>query len=752
MIQRSVVRVSFGVIFALLAVPVNAASDTSRELKTIISDLSDLKENLKSVGVVATHVGLAKQNLDSERAFASASDAYGKKQWLTAIQELQRYFTIEQKPDPQMWMKGQYMLGRSYEERGQAGRAARAYIRYLSTFVTARSPQYDEMTDILERLVRLSTKGTGGTKADLRQFLSSLSAMDVPASVAPELKYFTAVAGINIGQKSLALSWLNQLSDEGESPDIRSRSLLFKALLAMKDGKWELAEQSLQDLVQVAGISQKTRDNARIALARVYLRSKKPETAISIYESIKPDSEFYRETLFERVFAYIRQNDHKKAQASAQEFLASYADHPDSMQIRIMSSWLDLKSGDLNQAKTSIENTQKALTEMQQKIASALSGKDAISHEDALIVVTLAKGQVKIPVELEEIIEMYEQIEDLNLRLAEVDGVALNALYAIAKSNLEQYKPSLANRMSQLEHLSESLMNTANRLTKAEVKRLDKALTDLDRQKLKGSERRREVLFTRQSKMMLEAKRWVHWAGPAEQLASLAKVWKKYDGTAVKVASAADGMEKRVLSEGIEKSRKDLLSTLKDIRREQASQLIEQSRIREVRYLLEQFASAVHDDQLILTSYEPDQAQTLDNLDDQDSQQAWKLTSQIASNLHKLMIQLNKDADAELGTSLKQIEQIMGRREKLARDVDILQEVLARKAGAAASTLAAHFDHVIGERIARQQKWGGDLDYLTYVGVKEGQEQSRRKTELELQILSDNLRETEQTKVTQWPR
>ena len=736
----------------LLASPVYAASDTSRELKTVISELTDLRENLKSVGVVATNVGLAKQNFESERAFASASNAYGKKQWLTAIQELQRYFTIEQKPDPQMWMKGQYMLGRSYEERGQAGRAARAYIRYLSTFVTARSPEYDEMTDILERLVRLSTKGTGGTKADLRQFLSSLSAMDVPASVAPELKYFTAVAGVNIGQRSLALSWLNQLSEEGSSPDIRSRSLLFKALLAMKDGKWDLAEQSLQDLVQVAGISNKTRDNARVALARVYLRSKKPETAISIYESIKKDSEFYREALFERVFAYIRQNENKKAKDSANEFLASYADHPDSLQIRIMSSWLDLKSGDLNQAKVSIESTQKALTEMQQKIATALSGKESISHEDALIVVTLAKGQVQIPPELEDIIGMYEQIEDLNLRLSEVDGIALNSLYAIAKSNLEQYKPSLANRMGQLEHLSEMLMNTSNRLTKAEVKRLDKALSELDRQKLKGSERRREVLFSRQTKMMLEAKRWVHWAGPAEQLAALAKVWKKYDGTAVKVASAADGMDKRAVSEGIEKSRKDLLSTLKDIRREQAAQLVEQSRIREVRYLLEQFASAVHDDQLILTSYEPDQAQTLDNLDDQDSQQAWKLTSQIASNLHKLMVQLNKDADAELGASLKQIEQIMSRREKMARDVDILQEVLGRKAGAAASALAAHFDHVIGERLARQQKWGGDLDYLTYVGVKEGQEQGRRKADLELQILSDNLRETEQTKVTQWPR
>ena len=736
----------------LLASPVYAASDTSRELKTVISELTDLRENLKSVGVVATNVGLAKQNFESERAFASASNAYGKKQWLTAIQELQRYFTIEQKPDPQMWMTGQYMLGRSYEERGQAGRAARAYIRYLSTFVTARSPEYDEMTDILERLVRLSTKGTGGTKADLRQFLSSLSAMDVPASVAPELKYFTAVAGVNIGQRSLALSWLNQLSEEGSSPDIRSRSLLFKALLAMKDGKWDLAEQSLQDLVQVAGISNKTRDNARVALARVYLRSKKPETAISIYESIKKDSEFYREALFERVFAYIRQNENKKAKDSANEFLASYADHPDSLQIRIMSSWLDLKSGDLNQAKVSIESTQKALTEMQQKIATALSGKESISHEDALIVVTLAKGQVQIPPELEDIIGMYEQIEDLNLRLSEVDGIALNSLYAIAKSNLEQYKPSLANRMGQLEHLSEMLMNTSNRLTKAEVKRLDKALSELDRQKLKGSERRREVLFSRQTKMMLEAKRWVHWAGPAEQLAALAKVWKKYDGTAVKVASAADGMDKRAVSEGIEKSRKDLLSTLKDIRREQAAQLVEQSRIREVRYLLEQFASAVHDDQLILTSYEPDQAQTLDNLDDQDSQQAWKLTSQIASNLHKLMVQLNKDADAELGASLKQIEQIMSRREKMARDVDILQEVLGRKAGAAASALAAHFDHVIGERLARQQKWGGDLDYLTYVGVKEGQEQGRRKADLELQILSDNLRETEQTKVTQWPR
>lgn len=736
----------------LVASTVFAASDTSRELKTVISDLTDLRENMRSVGAVATKVGLAKQNLESERAFANAVDAFSKNQWLTAIQELQRYFTIEQKPDTKMWMRGQYMIGRSYEERGQVARATRAYIRYLSTFVTARSPQYDEMTDVLERLVRLSTKGAGGTKADLRQFLSSLAAMDVPADVVPELKYFTAVAGVNIGQNNLALSWLNQLSDEGSTPDIRSRSLLFKALLSMKDGKWNAAEQSLQDLLQVSGISDKTRDNARIALARVYLRSKKPETAIGIYESIKKTSEFYRESLFERVFAYIRQNEHKKAKDSANEFLANYAEHPDSLQIRILTSWLDLKAGDLDQAKNSIEATQKSLTEMQQKIATALTGKDMLSHEDALIVVTLAKGQVQIPPELENIINMYEQIEDLELRLSEVDGVALNSLYAIAKSNLEQYKPSLANRMSQLEHLTDVLMKSSNKLTLTETKRLEKVLTDIDKQKLAGSAKRREVLFSRQTKMMLEAKRWVHWAGPAEQLASLAKVWQKQSATAARVASAGEGPEKSYLTGAVNKSRKDLLGALTDIRREQAALVIEQSRIREIRYLLEQFGASVHDDELILTSYEPDQAQTLDNLDDQDSQQAWKLVNQIATNLHKLMIQLNKDADAELGQSLGQIEQIMSRREKMSRDVGILKEVLGRKAGSAAGALASHFDNVIGERLARQQKWGGDLDYLTYVNVKGDQEKLRRKNDLEIQILSDNLRETEQSKVTQWPR
>lgn len=747
-------RICIATILGLLPFSPASAAETSRDLKTVISELSDLRENMKSVATVATATGLAKQTLESERTFANAADAFSKKEWLTTIQELQRYFTIEQKPDAQMWMRGQYMIGRSYEERGQAGRAARAYLRYLSTFVTARTPKYDEMTDVLERLVRVSTKGVGSTKADLKQFLSSVAAMDVPESVAPELKYFTAVAGAHIGQQSLALSWLNQLSEnDGKfSPDIKSRSLLFKALLAMKDGKWDQSESALQDLIQIDGISTKTRDNARVALARVYLRTKRPATAISIYESIKEDSEFYREALNERVFAYIRQSENKKAKESATEFLSKFSDHPDALQIRIMSSWLDLRAGDLAQAKTSIESTQKSLAEMQQKIATALTGKEAISHEDAVVIATLARGQVQIPPELEEIIAMYEQMEDLNFRLSEVDGIALNSLYAIAKANLEQYKPALANRINQLEQLVEVLMKTSSKLTKIEIARLNDALTALDKQKLLGSEKRREALFSRQTKMMLESKKWVRWVGPAEQLADLAKVWNKYEKTAVKVASASDGFDKNLLSQGISKSRQDLLSTLTRIRKEQASQLVEQSRIREVRYLLEQFAASTHDDELILSSYEPEQGQTLDNLDDADSQSAWKMVNQIGVQLHRQLIQLDKDAERDLGSSLSQITQLMTRREKMTQDIAMLQDVLAHKAGAAASTLVAHFDNVIGERLARQQKWGGDLDYLTYVGVKDDQEQKKKKNDLELQILSDSLRETEQSKVTQWPR
>ncbi len=84
-------------------------------------------------------------------------------------------------------------------------------------------------------------------------------------------------------------------------------------------------------------------------------------------------------------------------------------------------------------------------------------------------------------------------------------------------------------------------------------------------------------------------------------------------------------------------------------------------------------------------------------------------------------------------------------------EFDNLTEILEKNAAKTSPDLLAHFESVIGQRIANQQKWAGDIDYLEYAKKTDEHKNIKKHRELEIQILSDNLRDQE-SGARQWPR
>ncbi|MCX6126855.1 MAG: hypothetical protein NTV34_19195, partial [Proteobacteria bacterium] len=376
----------------------SAVVDTSREFKQTFSELTELRDSIQGFERISKNTGLGKQTTEAQIAIANASSAMEQGLWLTVIQETQKYLEIIQQPSPQSWMKAQFMLGRAYEERGQASRAARAYMRYLSAFITAKNATYAELGEVLERLVRVSIKTGDRSKNELNQFL--------------------------IGQKSLALGWLNDDNNKNPTrPDQQARTLNFRALLAMQASNWVEAEESFQQIISLNDLNTSAKDGARLSLARVMLKLKRPKTALKIYESFAAQSSVYRDALFEKTFVYIRLDMGIQAKASALDFLALYPEHPDALQMRSIRSWLDIHSGDLVAAKSSIESTTNQLEKIKSQVQQNLTSKDSLKFDEVKSILAITRGLVTAPPELEETLSMFEQFSDLNSRLDEVNGV-----------------------------------------------------------------------------------------------------------------------------------------------------------------------------------------------------------------------------------------------------------------------------------------------------------------------------------------
>ena len=731
-----------------------------REFKKIGAALSDLNQQINSVPRTATAAGLGAQIVEANRAFDYAVAAFKRKDWLSVINETSAFLSLSQKPESRTWLKAQFMIARAYEEQGQLLRATRAYTRYLATFTTKPTPDLSDLTETFERLVRIATKSSEANQAELSTFLSSIAAMDQPSSVSEELRYLTAVAGSNLGKKGIAISWLSDVDGRADAPETRARAKYFRALIAINGKEWEEASNQLEAILQLDGLSSKTKDNARLSLGRVFIKQKKPQLALSAYSQIPESSEAFRDASFEKTFLLIRQGQDDEARAMAHQWLARFPDHEDATQLRILSSWLDLRAGDLEAAKANIAGNTQKLGAIQASLARDYQ-ITTLRHDDAVRLSNLTRGQVTPSPELEEILAMFRQVMELNQRLAEVDGAERSIVYAVAKGDLRQFKPALANRMEQYDRLADDVLSNGSKLIFVERQRLSATLTEVDKQKLAASEKRRLALFDKRSQLARQAKRWATWAAPAEQLVKLAREWEKLtrvEAAMISTVSAVTPNNKKSTVDTAEMSakisgvRQDMMKALSEIRQIQASSIVEQSQIDDILFIVQQYASAIHEESQIIAAYEPTTGRMLDSLDDADSRRVWDLWRDVIGTLHANIKKLKNDAGSDLAGIFEHLAKTDKVREALTKDVDSLRSILETYGGESLAGIVAHYDNAVSQRLARQYKWAGDLEYLHYAKARSENEASAKKQALEVQILSDNLRDIEQGGATQWPR
>ena len=727
-----------------------------REFKKINAKLRDLHQQIEAIPHTATEPGLGPQLVTAQRSYDHAVEAFKQKEWFTVIYELNNFLNLSQKPESRSWLKAQFMLGRAYEEQGQLQRATRAFTRYLATFTTKPSNDLSELTETFERLVRIATKATEANQAELAKFLSAISAMEYPSSVSEELRYLSAVASNNLGRKNLSIAWLSDVNSRADAPETKARARYFRALIAISGHEWDVASDQLEGLLSIDGLSDKTKDNARLSLARVFLKQKKPELAIRTYNQIPDTSEAFRDAAFEKIFVLMKLQQDDAARAATHQWLGRFGDHEDATQLRIIASWLDLRSGDLSAAKSSIAGAVAKLSDIQTRINKDFKSAK-LRHDDAIRLSQMTRGQVASSPELDRILGMFRQMSELNQRLNEVDGLERSIIFAIAKGDLRQFKPALANRTDQYDRVAEEVLASGAKLVFIEKQRLADRLSDLDKQKLEASERRRIKLFEKKSQLARQAKRWASWVGPAEQLVRLADEWETLNhleaaAKSSKPLSEHDAAQTADLGTKIASARQDMMQTLTEIRRVQAANIVEQSPINDILYVIQQYASALYDESKIISTYEPKTGQILDALDDEDSRANWNLwletVAALNSNIKDLKAQAGKDL-ADLFAALGKIDQT---RSTIARDLENLKSILETYGGESLAGIVAHYDNALNQRLARQYKWSGDLEYLSYAKEKNAHDAMTKKKNLELQILDDNLKDLEQGGATQWPR
>lgn len=734
---------------------------TERETKKIQSTLRDLNQQLKAIKRTATDPGLGPQLTESKRAFENAQEAFQLQDWPTVIEETGRFLSLTQKPEVKSYLRAQHMIGRAYEEQGQYQKAIRAYRRYLATFTTNPKSDITDLSDTFERLVKIATKTTEANQTELSKFLSSIASMEYPSEIAAELKYFSAVASSNIGKKSLASDWLSDVDGDSKNPETKARAKQFQALIAIHKKDWEGASTELESILQANEISKKARDNARLALARVRIKQKKPELGLESYNKIDENSDAFKDASFEKTLVLAKLGRDDEARKTARTWLKRYPSNPEASQIKGIISWLDMRSGDLESAKNGIDQTSASLSLTREKIRSEFSGAK-LTYQDATKLANLTDGLAEPSPDLSSFIAIFTQLAEMKNRLSEVDGSERSMIYSIANGDLRSFNPILANRIDQYDRLADQILLAGAKLIFVERQRLATVLSELDKQKLDASQKRRDGIFERRSKLSRNFRRWTTWFGPAEQLVKLSEEWKKINQMEAelnsKVLSSAaspgslDVLEVTGIKTKIATLRRDLMSSLVAIKRTQGLAIVDQSNIDDILFIIQQYGTALHEESLVISSYEPKSGQMLDALDDEDSRTSWGLWRELVANLYDHVKKLRQEGLEQLTSTFESLDKISKVRNHLEGDIADLTSVVETYGGESLGLILSHYENEINQRLARQFKWAGDLEYISYVKVKNDQESAAKKVAVERQILSDSLRENDQDGDSSWQR
>lgn len=742
--------------------------DPETEVAAAKTKLDNLISRLNSSEAIYARPGLGPQTYHAERAFAAANRYFENKEWLSTIRELNNFLNQTQVPKQDTYLQSQYMLGRSYEELGYKSKSLRAYFRYLAGFLTAKAQNHDELLDVLRRMIPLAASDELAD-GQVNQLIASLTNIELPEVIRPDVFYISAKAIANHGHPRLADKFLDTAITSSKNSSLRARSFYMQALLALTARDFTKAEEALSDALQEAGDSdQTTRDLARLALARIAIHRKKPDTALKYYNLLDEDSTGYRSALFESIYVHLRLNQDKEARGKALQFLALYGnnDHnAEVFQLRTLLAYLDLRASDTEAALKSIAAADGQLADIGTYLRQNLSAKSTITQTELIDFLTLSKGQVEPIPSLRRGYKLFSRLAEIKRRLADSRGEIRDMLFTIGRLELQRLRPHWTNRAESLALIADEILQVGHRLIATERHLYRDRLDEVDWQALTASERRRTLLLTPLAAQKRRHESWALQLNFIDVTQDIAVQHQQLNKSKAELAASRyllstnlktnDTTTRNTRLEEL-KARSSILAdqlarALELVRSRKIEALLSQSPHRAERKLMTQYASALTEELTIISRARQQAKTEAETLLASDATATWNKWEFAAKKLFSQLSNLDDDMSRGIKEILTELDHHEQKHQELQDRLHATVAQLESQMGMSIGYIVDQYISAIDSQLSRHQKWRADIEWLTYQGKLQEQQRLDDRYRLEQQILKDQLTDFKQGVTWQWP-
>jgi len=732
------------------------------ELALAKTELDNLMRRLATANQLAGRLGLGPQTASAERSWKNAENFFVHQEWDSTVRELGNFLNQTQVPESKSYLRAQFMLGRSYENMGFKSKALRAYFRYLANFLTAKRQDHAELVEVLRRMIPLASADVGDSK-ELRELLASVTSLDLPKEVQPLVYYYSAKAAANTAETALAQSWLEQTIAAPNDPVLKAKALYMEALLALGRKDYERAKDLLSEVIQTDkdGAS---RDLARLALARLAVHQRERSTALKYYALIGETSVSYKESTFESIYVHLDLKQDSLARTKSLLFLARWPEGADALQLRMLMAYLDMRAGDLTAANASIKAADTRLKDIHTYLATKLSNTNTINQRTLTDLMTLTGGQLPLSPPVKDATKLFGRLAEATRRLADIRGHIRNIIFTIGRAHVEQLRPFWVNRAEQLGTLGEDLLKVGHRLSAAETLLYQDRLSPVALQQLTASEGRRRRLLSPAAASHRQVQNWGSFAAFADLTRSLGTAQDRLldasaQLTAARFIAATTGKPAAIsrsnrlaeLSGKTEKLREAVAKGLEMLRRTKVEELAVASPHQATAKFIAQYAASLHAESQVLAKARDQVATTSQKFNAEDGAKAWLQWEFLMQDLFKQLAALGTETKSGLTTLLTELDSEERTYNELMATLQRTTGVLEVELGLSMSAIIEQYSRAIDARFARNQKWQGDIHWLTFNSKLDASKKLQDQTDLEQQILRDNLQDLQQGALWSWP-
>ncbi len=735
--------------------PINVAYGEihpERVFATAREKLQLIRKQIESTSHLRKSPGLGLATAAVDRSFLEAEQFFAQGEYLACTQALNQYLDQTQVPEVIRYARAQLLLGHSYEELGYSSRAIRAYRRFLSTFLTLDGRNYNELIEVLKRLMPLVAKLAARMQApDLEALLSAVVNLDLPKERMAEARFYAALAASKSGKEKIAEEWLEDARSLSKDIHLQARSLLSLATISILRGDYAAGKEVLARVMLLNGPeAAPLRSTALLALARLAVHTNENKEALRYYKAVSSDGPEYRESLFERVYVLVDLGMFQEAYETSTEFLNSYPQHADSVSVRAIQSYLKLHSGNLTDADQDLMKSNQNLAALAADLRVRFGLKPQLNWQDLIDFRLLTYQNLTPSPVLTSGEHLFHHVAELRERLAALQGSIRNLFYGLSRLTPRYYQPALTMRHDQIAEFVKDIFEIGDQLIQTEQVLYENELSKVDDLRLQGLRSRRAHHQSPVALAKLSNSQWAvqsYFMNLKNNLSQTLEVLKRAraDHAATKYLSAMKPSQSRSAltlqrQEGrISKLEATFVKTLGLLHRSQLQHLDQQLPITLLKRNVISVATLLYQESAILATYRDRSDQMIWRKLGQDAELAWKdweYSVQLA--FERVSFEKSHGTD-QIRETMAQIERLLATESKLKADLDRIEGVLSLQMGESVGELLDHYNSDIAQRLSRNKKWRADIEWLRYRDISVKKRAVNEEFELEQQTIKNNL-------------